>query len=485
MLSESLIHTFRISTAVLASTCCFVLACIAFFGKERSKSVLFFIVSNLSLSIWNLNDLLVNHVPENFLLPTFRLSLVAGFLVVPSFFLLILHLISQNEKYPTNPPKPLIYSLFVLIGLAMTSLIIKEIRINPQTSAFEVIPGKLYFLFVIYTVSWATFGLYRLYKSYLVSEDLKRNQIKYFFFAISIALIAAVNFFICMFVPAFPPVYYIVEIFYALVVAYSVVRYRLMDFNLLIRWGVAYGGLALACGTLFGSMVYSMEKMRLNFEIPGLPTLFGTLVLVAIYDPLKNRTIKFIDKFIFQSPDMRLILEGFEESINQTMNFESLTNFIAQRLKSIWPVEIAGVAVWNSLRNEFEQYPKNEFEHQIIQSIGRSITPSDFLVRTLESERRLFQYGIISEDELTLLGSRSSPGERITFWKMRRTMRWLGAAICAPIMNGEHLLGFIVLGKKKQGAFFNGEDRKFLAHLSELVAGPTKKLILEVNMGAK
>jgi uncharacterized protein YigA (DUF484 family) len=45
-------------------------------------------------------------------------------------------------------------------------------------------------------------------------------------------------------------------------------------------------------------------------------------------------------------------------------------------------------------------------------------------------------------------------------------------------MLNEELIGFIVLGPKKNQAYYNDEDKKFLSHVAEIVSNTIKDIIL-------
>lgn len=465
---------FRIYTGLFAGLCCIFLAILALFRSRYNKSIRLFVFSNLTLAGWNLNDFFLTLLPEHWALFSFRLSYIFGFLIVPSFLLLAIDA-SQDGLKPIKIPSVLLIAIFVLLPFTITPLIVKDVITKPT---FKEVPGPLYPLFIIYFLSWLWYGLSRLYKAYKSSEGFKRNQLKYFFLALVIAFAASVNFFICMFLPNFPPLYYVIETCYTLVVAYAVIRYRLMDFDLLVRWGLAFGALIFISVIVFTFTMFASEKLIKPFHtIPGIPFLIGISVLVFLYEPLRKKTVSFIDHFIFQSPDLKEILRGISEEINSVDNLDSFSLNLSKKLKSIWKVNHAGVVTWDPQSCKFVPHPTSDFSGLAINSKDFSITISDFLIKTLEQERRLFEYGIVVDDEVDILSKRSSPGERATFWKIKRSMRWLGAKVCVPVMSGSQIIGFFVLGNKQSGAIYNREDKKFLSHLSGLTSDLMKNFV--------
>lgn len=467
--------TFRIYSGVLSATCCFSLALLAFFRKENKRTINYFILSNLMLGGWNISELLTSHAPKNWVLISDRLSYLFALFLVPSFFLLVHSIERKENRKFFNAPKFLIASMILFIPLTISPLIIKDVITEPK---FIEVPGKAYPAFIAYFFLWLIYGLFQMFKIYRDSEGYQRNQMKYLFLSLSIALIASINYFIYIFDPSFPPLFHVIVIAYSFTVAYAVIRYRLMDFNLLVRWGLAYGTVVVISILFsFGSMLLTERIMRNTLEIPGIPTLIGISVLILLYEPLRKKTVDFIDHFIFQSPDLKEILRGISEEINSVDDLESFSANLSKKLKSIWKVDHAGLVTWDPQSCKFIPRPTSDFTDLAINSKDFSITPSDFLIKTLEQERRLFEYGIVVDDEVDILSKRSSRGERATFWKIKRSMRWLGAKVCVPVISDSQIVGFFVLGNKQSGSIYNREDKKFLSHLSGLTSGLIKNFV--------
>jgi len=256
-----------------------------------------------------------------------------------------------------------------------------------------------------------------------------------------------------------------------------------MDFNLIMRWGLAYSILMVSIVLIVGPIILLTERFSSRYLhwSPGIVTLIIIGALVMISDPLRKRITRFVDLIIFKSPDFQAILKGIEDILHKPDNLINLSRPLVEKLKEIYGADHAGVLIWNFKTSIYQLLPPEAFINQIINRIHEEINRTDFLVRTLETERRLFWQGVVIEDEITALGTRAFPGERTTFWKIRRTMRWLGAAACVPLMSQDQLVGFIVLGHKKNEVPYNNEDKKFLSHVAEIVTTAIKDLVYETS----
>lgn len=341
-------------------------------------------------------------------------------------------------------------------------------------------PGPLWFVFIILYSICAGYCILLLWRFLKTSTGYKRNQVKYFLFSFLALCIGGTMYFSLVIGINLPPIDNVFTMTYGLIMTYSILRHKLMDFSIVMRWGLAYGLLvSFILAIIIPLTIFSEWLSRKYFHFsPGFSSLGIACLLVVVIDPIKKRIKYFVDKEVFKSPDFQELLLGFDEMVINANSIYVLSENISKMLKNIWKSEHAGLAVWNFKSSSFDLLPSYTFERQIVTKLNEKIQKEDFLVKTLESERRLFKDGVVVEDEITTYGNRASLGERTTLWKIRRTMRWLGASVCVPLSFNGQLIGFIILGKKKNNSVYNDEDRKFLTHISERISLTVRNLLV-------
>lgn len=373
----------------------------------------------------------------------------------------------------------LVAATFALLGLVRSYFFTKVKTFYwgpfPQFNLLHSIP-----FFVFWGgYSLASFNILR-GETQKTGSAVKKNQLKFVILAFSIAYVGSVDYLATFGIEFYPfgfiPIFSLVTIIF-----YAIVKHRLMDFNLIMRWGIVYG---ISFSVIISSlcvMAFATEHLvKMRFQVAsGIPTILLTCLGVLIFDPTKKKIFKFVDTVIFKSPDFHMLLTGVNQVLQKKEPIHPITAELSNHLKRIWDVNHAGFVIWSNSETRFLLYPEIEFRDEIINKLKAQIDQTDFLVRTLQSERRLFRYGIVVQDEVTALGNRASPGERITFWKIRRTMRWLGASACIPLSTSNQLIGFIVLGSKNNNSLYNNEDKKFLSHVAQIFSSTFKELILD------
>ena len=164
----------------------------------------------------------------------------------------------------------LLYSMsFIFFVSNFTHLFIKSISL--KISIYYPVPGVLYPLYLIFFLVCLNIGFFELIKAYRRAVGYRRNQLKYLFFASIIGFLSALSTFPLVYNIQVPPVGAPFVSAYTLIVAYAIVKYRLMDINLVIKKGVLYSFFLLLLLTpcvvlimfaqkyFFGSIDYSFS----------------------------------------------------------------------------------------------------------------------------------------------------------------------------------------------------------------------------------
>jgi hypothetical protein len=349
---------------------------------------------------------------------------------------------------------------------------------------FYTVPGRFYNIYSLYFLLAVVYSNFLLISAVRKATGFKKNQIYFLFLGTGLGFGGGSTAFFPVYnIPIFPFGVPLTAV-YVFIVGYSILIYRLMDFSLVVRWALAVAVSLMIAAGVWLITVGTIEYFNKSHTIlaPGLPSILAACITVFVFDVLRKRIGKKIDNVIFRSPDFQLLLDGIENLLLHEKSLEELTAGLREHLKAIFAVDHVGFGIWDPKSVEFRLFPLNAFAHEIISKTKSPITQTDFLVKTIETERRLFKYGVVTEEELTAFGDRAHQGEKITFWKIRRTMRWLGASACTPLMDESRLLGFIVLGKKAKNSYYTEEDKKFLSHVCEMVAQAIRRHVFETHL---
>ncbi|MGA3033997.1 MAG: ATP-binding protein [Terracidiphilus sp.] len=162
-------------------------------------------------------------------------------------------------------------------------------------------------------------------------------------------------------------------VFLPLTFAWAIVRYRLMDTDLIFKRGVAY---TLATGVVVGAssgvIALSAVMIHRGFSEQARDWALGItiVVLVAIFDPLKRRIQGWVDRaFDRHRYDYRKALVEFGRGLSSETDLQALLNSIVEQLPrtllvarvAVFLAEDSGrlrLAAAHGLSEEIDQNPK-------------------------------------------------------------------------------------------------------------------------------
>jgi hypothetical protein len=112
-------------------------------------------------------------------------------------------------------------------------------------------------------------------------------------------------------------------------VGIAMMRYRLYEIDILINHTLVYGSLtALLVALYFGGIVVMQQFfVSLTGEKSTLAVVASTLLIAALFTPLRRRIQSFIDKRFYRSKyDARKTLEAFSAKLRDETDLEALNN---------------------------------------------------------------------------------------------------------------------------------------------------------------
>lgn len=237
---------------------------------------------------------------------------------------------------------------------------------------------------------------------------------------------------------------------------HSVVRYRLMDVDIVVRRAVVYALTTLAIALLIGGVVWGAGVYALGDAVtPGEITLrviiavIAMAVIVMIAAPIKNFLQERADRFFYgEIYDMRHGLLDFGRTLSATTALEPLLNALISRLQQVLSVERIAIFI------EDKRAPAG---YQVARVTGLSsemIVPPDFreMIR-----RRSAETGVVRADDLDLMPD--------TTGFVRRALHYY-----VPCVVRGRMVAVIGLGRSADGALLSSEDVEILRTISGYVA---------------
>jgi hypothetical protein len=119
-------------------------------------------------------------------------------------------------------------------------------------------------------------------------------------------------------------------------IGFAVLKYRLYDIDILINRTLVYVSLtAILFGVYFGGVTAIQALLRTissQEELPQLVIVASTLVIAALFNPLRRRIQSFIDRRFYRSKyDARKTLEAFSTKLRDETDLEELNEDLSRR----------------------------------------------------------------------------------------------------------------------------------------------------------
>jgi hypothetical protein len=137
--------------------------------------------------------------------------------------------------------------------------------------------------------------------------------------------------------------------FFPIAVGIAVLRYRLFDIDVIINRTLVYGGLTATLGlTYFGGVTVSEMIFRAftgREEQPQLAIVISTLIIAALFTPLRHRIQSFIDRSFYRRKyDARKTLESFSAKLRDETDLDAVSDDLVGVVKET--MQPAHVSLW-------------------------------------------------------------------------------------------------------------------------------------------
>ncbi len=246
---------------------------------------------------------------------------------------------------------------------------------------------------------------------------------------------------------------------------HSVVRYRLMDVDVVVRRALVYALTTMAIAMMIGAVALGLVFLAVgsnlsNTEITlrALIALIAMAAIVMLSEPLKNFLQERADRFFYGNRyDLRNGLLDFGRTLSASTAMEPLLEGLIDRLKQVLDVEKVAVFIEDGQTGKYK----------VAKSAGLSDTykiPADFrqMIREKSAEA-----GIVRADEIDLQDADDSDSN--VNWHNKFPIRQ-ELHYFVPCVVRSKMVAVIGLGRGIDGSLLSSEDLEILRTVSGYIA---------------
>lgn len=247
---------------------------------------------------------------------------------------------------------------------------------------------------------------------------------------------------------------------------HSVVRYRLMDVDVVVRRAMVYAmttfAIAMMIGALALGLVYLAVGSNLSTTELTLRALIAIIAMAAIVllsEPLRNYLQERADRFFYGTRyDLRQGLMDFSRTLSATTAMEPLLAALVERLTQVLDVEKLAI---------FIEEPGAAGGYRIAKSQGLDSAyriPPDFktMIRQKSAEKGVVRADEFETPDFDIMISGERNGDKSP---IRQELHYF-----VPCVIRGKMVAVIGLGRGRDGALLSSEDLEILRTVSGYVA---------------
>jgi len=245
----------------------------------------------------------------------------------------------------------------------------------------------------------------------------------------------------------------------------AIIKYHLMDINLIIRRSVVYS-IILAAIILTYVVISSAITLFVSDINPAFPSVLTALAVVALLQPVKAGIQKFVDRKFFRVEyDYREEQRKFLDDIKNIFYIQTLAELIVSRTDKLIPVEKIG----------FFELSNQTGRVRIIASKGWELLKGRSIRFESENLKTDMSIPVAVDDKI-------EPGLKIESADVKVFKRW-GMVLVFPVKSPTGIIhGFLVLGAKKSGVRFLKDDIDLLNTVTTAAALAIDRILLQEEL---
>jgi two-component system, NtrC family, sensor kinase len=236
--------------------------------------------------------------------------------------------------------------------------------------------------------------------------------------------------------------------------ASAIVRYRLMDIEVIVKRALVYAAALAAIVAIYALMLQGVERVWLKGDQQHWVIAFlATLVALLLAPPVKNAVQNILDRAFYRDRyDYRRALVGFARDLNSDLDLHRLAERLVSRVVETLLVDRMALMLDDESAPHYES----------VRASGFGEIPPPALPKRSGIGERLASGDIVALDDP--IASARFAVEEVEFW------RDAGLYYFVPCLSKEGAVAVLAVGRKETGEPLNSEDMALLSAVAGQIA---------------
>ncbi len=424
---------------------CVIIGIFVWLKDPRNAVNRYFGWFNVAVGFWNTGDFFMAYFRSEPAVALFadRVTSIGGVIFINFYVRFYCALVGDTR--PPLAARLVINGITPLLSvLMMTPLIIREIRFDQD--GFSELPGVGFPIFGLFMIWGVVYGVYRLLGAYRASSGFKHAQLQYMLLAVLFACLGVVAYGVVMVYGwssfSGPPLYFLFEIAYSLMMAYAIIRHGAMDVKTVVHrtilWLLTSSLIVAPTVALF----WSVAPWLAEHPIAEGGLLAAIILCVLFY----ARNIQPRVDHYFQ---------------RRRYDLYQAVQKLAEGLVVLRGVDEVSDKVINTVRETL--YTENIFIGIFSDHMPRSVYPEGSASIPVQSD--LFEWLAQHNEILQRRDCETQRGLAVPKHKACEYMNHVGVELLVPFVKDGALLGVLHLGAKRTLQPYSSLDVEFLSRL--------------------
>ncbi|MGC8892212.1 MAG: ATP-binding protein [Candidatus Saccharicenans sp.] len=380
-------------------------------------------------------------------------------LVFPPLLLNFFFIFPQKKKIISHPK--ILILLYLPAALILISNLFLTTFYEPRLTDAQFLAAQG----ILEKLELSHFALFALFTFFFIVYDAVftknifiKNQLKLIAGGLGLGILPFSFFYVIPYLrdqlpSSFGQISVLLQALIPLTLAYAISRYRLMDFEVLVKKGttliISFAIIALVY-FLVSSQTKIFSENRLNAILLG----FLAIILGAtLFTPLSELVQTLVDRVIYKkSYEYRRTLLMISNELNRQRNLAQLSQYLVETIARA--LSLKNIALYLTQNGEDNRF-------YLLKSLGEpEIYISEITLSQAEGDE------LSKADFLSYFKSEEGPSDNKFFLPLLEK----GLNNFLPLRLENKIMGFLAMGNKLDGSYLSGEDRELLRTISPAVA---------------
>jgi len=452
--------------ALLTTSCAlFILGLFVYFkGRHKTVNITFTFYS-LCIAIWSLGQAYHNSAADRITAIFWARYFHAGVIFISTVFVHFTLTLLGIDALKRKLIRTLYITSFVFLLFDFTPLFIPDAVPKFSLNYYWTI-GPVYIPFLIFWSGSVIYALYKLYKAYHSEVGMRRNQLQYLYWSTLFGYLGGSS----NYLPAFnihlypfnPFGTYTVPI-YGVIIAYAIIKYRLMDINIAIGKLATYLFLLAIISAVYLGLMWGIGRV-----FPNLPAynpfayhflIFFLLSIALIYfiPRMKGETGEGIEKFFFKNKfKYREAFREFSKRLALIPGEEKLLTESVDNIAQAMEASKVAIMLMDDLSGNYIIRASCGLDGKVKDSV---FTAEDGIIKWLRDNKKVF---LLEEVDKILSHEK--------FKQIKIELKDREGVVYFPLIIHNELGGILVLGEKASRGMYSHIDIELLEDFASQLA---------------